>query len=57
MVNFQLSREADGYPFPDILTESSEGDAGLSNPVVDFRIDMNPFWECTTQVGEVVNYL
>ena len=42
MVNFQLSREADGYPFPDILTESSEGDAGLSNPVVDFSIDIEP---------------
>ena len=40
-VNLQLSSEADGYPLPDILMETFEGDAGLSNPVVDFGIDVN----------------
>ena len=37
-VNLRLTGEADASPFPDILTESSEGDAGLSNPTVDFSM-------------------
>ena len=37
----QLSKEADSYPLADILTECSEGDVGLSNPVVDFSIDID----------------
>ena len=37
----QLSSEADVPPLPDILTEASEGDAGLTNPVVDFSIDVH----------------
>ena len=34
-VDLQLSKEADVPPLPDILTEASEGAAGLSHPVVD----------------------
>lgn len=37
-VDRQLSGEAAASQLPDIVTESaSEGDACLSNPVVDFR--------------------
>jgi len=37
----------------EILTESLEGDAGLSYPVVEFSIKVHLSWRCTTQIGEV----
>ena len=45
-LGLQLSSEADVPPLPDILTEASEGDAGLTNPVVDFSIDVHHSREC-----------
>ena len=57
MVDLPLSGEADTFSLPDILTQSSKGDAGLSNPVVEISIDAHHSSPCTTQVGEVVNCL
>ena len=56
-IDLQLSSEADIPPLPDILTEASEGAAGLSHPVVDFSIHVQHSIGCTTQIGEVVNCL
>ena len=56
-IDLQLSSEADIPPLPDILTEASEGAAGLSHPVVDFSIDVHHSIGCTTQIGEVVKCL
>ena len=39
----------------EILTESLEGDAGLSYPVAEFSVKVHLSWRCTTQVGEVRN--
>ena len=57
MVDLQLSGEADTSSLPDILTQSSKGDAGRSNPVVDIGIDAHHSSTCCTPLNHNVWFL